>query len=151
MIDSTRRKALKIAGGALSVGVFGTGLASADHDAATVTFEDQQARGASVNVASVYLPHGGFVVLHDARSDFRVIGHTQSLPAGTHTDVNVAIKRGAVRKQDRRKDGTLVAMPHRDTGIEGKYEFPDADPPYFNTPGDSSSGAVVDPAFITFP
>lgn len=150
MINPTRRKTLQIAGGALTLGTVGAGLAGAADEAATVTFEDQEATGASVNVASVHLPHGGFVVLHDDRSDFRVIGHTQSLPEGTHTDVNVAIKRGKVRKEDRRDNGTIVAMPHKDTGIKGKYEFPEADPPYFNTPGDPTSGPVIDPAFVTF-
>lgn len=150
MHGMTRRRALQLAGGSLALGVAGVGVAAGHEETADVVFDDQEAHGASVNVASVTLPDGGFVVLHDARSMFEVIGHTQRLPDGTHEDVTVAIKRGKVAKEHRREDGPIVAMPHRDTGIQGKYEFPDADPPYFNTPGDPDSGPVVDAGFVTF-
>ena len=99
-----------------------------------------------MNVASVTLPDGGWVVLHDPGQNFEVIGHSGGLDPGTHQDVNVAIQRGKVDKVRRKQDRTLLAMAHKDTGEEGEYEFPEADPPYF----DDDGNLIVDTAEITF-
>ncbi|MFB6104814.1 MAG: hypothetical protein ABEJ57_07025 [Halobacteriaceae archaeon] len=141
----TRRHTLRLLGTAAAATLGATGVGVADPATASVTFEDQHAHGAALTVDSVTLPHGGFVVLHDPGQDNEVIGHTQALPAGTHHDVTLAIKRVRVDKDRRGRDRTLLAMAHRDTGIEGKYEFPDDDPPYFvgGTP-------VVDLGDVTF-
>lgn len=148
--QETRRRILKLAGGVTALGIGSAGVVSATDESAAITFEDQEARGGSVNVASVTLPHGGWVVLHDPGQNFDVIGHSGGLDAGKHRDVNVAIQRGKVDKDRRRTNRTLLAMAHRDTGEEGEFEFPESDPPYFNTPGDPDSGPVLDLADITF-
>lgn len=144
MSHETRRGVLKLLGGA-ALAVGGTGLAAAADGTASITFEDQDATGATVNVASVTVPDGGWVVLHDPGQNLDVIGHSVNLDAGTHEDVKVAIRRGMVEKDRRRMDRKLLAMAHRDTGIEGKYEFPQADPPYLK-----NGGPVIDTGDVTF-
>lgn len=143
---TTRRRVLGLAGGVAVALAGGAGVASAH--GASVTFDDQEATGAAVNIAETTLSHGGWIVLHEEQADGspgRVIGHSGSLDAGTHTDVTVAIQRGKVPKDARRTDRTLVAMAHKDTGEEGEFEFPAADPPY------TAGGApVIDKAFVTF-
>jgi len=141
----TRRHTLRLLGGVGAATVGATGITAADAATASVTFDDQHANGAALTVASATLPDGGFVVLHDPGQDFAVIGHTRPLPPGTHEDITLAIKRGRVEKARRGTDRTLLAMAHRDTGIEGKYEFPNGDPPYFD-----GGAPVVDTAAITF-
>ncbi|MFB6113617.1 MAG: hypothetical protein ABEJ58_05890 [Halodesulfurarchaeum sp.] len=144
MHQITRRTAIRTVGGLAGLTVAGIGVASAK-ETAGITFNDQSANGASVTVARTNLPGGGWVVLHDPGQDFDVIGHSGGLEAGTFHDVNVAIQRGKVNKDRRRMDRTLLAMAHRDTGENGEFEFPEADPPYFD-----DRNPIVDTAEITF-
>lgn len=141
----TRRRAMRVIGGVAAVTVGGAGVGSA-HELADVTFNEQTARGASVTVASATLPDGGWIVLHDPGQSFDVIGHSGHLDPGTHQDITVAIERGKVDRDRRRMERTLLAMAHKDTGEEGEYEFPEADPPYF----DHDDNPIVDTARISF-
>lgn len=139
MYTTTRRRLLQTLGTAgLTLGA--AGAASADsHDSASVTFEDQTARGTTVTVASATLSDGGFVVVHDPQAGFAVVGHSAYKQPGTHEDVRIPLDGRAS------SSGTYVAMAHRNTG-RPNYEFPDGDPPYF----DGDGNPVVDPGHVTF-
>lgn len=96
----------------------------------------------SVTVDGAYLPEGGFVVLHEQAADGSfgaVIGNSEYLPAGIHTDVTVEITGGISG------DTTVGAMLHTDDGDE-TYEFPASDAPYLK-----DGATVIDYADITVP
>ena len=130
-------------------------------DDASVEFEDQTMDGDMVVVASVTLPEGGFVVIHDdALNDGdatgSVVGVSEYLEAGTHTDVNITVQvmtNGGNDTGGTNNTGneiTLIAMPHMDTNNNQEYDFVDSngqdDGPYTETVG---GGAVTDEARVT--
>lgn len=133
---STRRHLLRSIGFGSFALTAGAGTASA-HDPPSVRFEDQTAHGKTVAVASAHLPDGGFIVIHDLDAGGAVVGHTAPLQPGQHENVRVTV--------DSRKHENLLAMLHRNTG-KRTYEFPNADPPYFD-----GGTPVVDAAVVTFP
>ncbi|MFC6726600.1 ferritin-like domain-containing protein, partial [Halobium palmae] len=107
-------------------------------------FADQTSDGSSVTVASASLPEGGFVAIHDSSLlDGNVLGSvvgvSEKLDAGTHSDVMVHLY-ADVPGQDfggqssLEEDQTLIAMPHYDTNGNGTYDFVssggEADGPY---------------------
>jgi hypothetical protein len=129
---------------------------------ATVSFNDQTSDGTTVTVESTFVPNGGFVAIHNAtmlqegaqngntsKIQESVIGVTDELSAGTHNNVVATLN---INSGSLSGNATLVAMPHKDNPDDGQYTFPqnaNQDPPYFNDPGNSSSGPVVDSASIT--
>lgn len=155
--DLDRRTVIKGLGTGAALGLGAAGTASAESGVATVTFEDQDARGVTVNVASTYLPDGGFVVIHDDRllggdALASVVGHTAYKKPGTYTDLRVSVD----PKQVSNGDNLLIAMPHRNTNRRRKYDFVtsggEVDPPYVDPNDTNQDGfdVVIDPATVTF-
>ncbi|MEA5385769.1 BGTF surface domain-containing protein [Haloarculaceae archaeon H-GB11] len=105
---------------------------------ASVTFDDQESDGDTVTVPSVTLSDGGFVAIHENNASGDVIGSSDYLEAGTHSDVSITLD------STLSEDTTLVAMPHQDTDGDQTYDFPDDDGPYT-----SNGTAVTDSASIT--
>jgi hypothetical protein len=111
----------------------------------------------TVNVASAYLPEGGFVVLHDDRlldgnPLESVVGNTAYKNPGMYEDLRIAVDPQQVTKGD----NLLIAMPHRNTNRSRKYDFVtsggNADPPYVD-PNDTNNddvNVVIDTATVTF-
>lgn len=119
-----------------------------DDDTASVEFEDQTAQNGAVTVASVTLPEGGFVTIHDDTLNDgdavgSVVGTSQFLEAGTHEDVMVMVNATGSGNI------TLIAMPHQDTNGNQQYDFVTSDGqddgPYTETVG---GGAVTDDAQV---
>lgn len=155
----TRRTVLRRLGAGtagVALGVTGMGTAAAS-DVATVALDDQDARGVTVDVASAYLPDGGFVVIHDDRLlDGKplesVIGNTAYKNPGSYTDVRVSVDPQQVSDGD----NLLIAMPHRNTNDSRKYDFVtsggEEDTPYVDpddTNGDGTN-VVIDTGTVTF-
>jgi hypothetical protein len=128
---------------------------------AMVTFADQSSEGLTVAIASVFVPEGGYVAIHDAsllEGDAlgSVIGVSDFLAAGTYTDLMVTLfdVPGLDVPSDTSltEDQTLIAMPHRETNGNETYDFLTSegsdDGPYF-IGNDSEQGAVTDDAVIT--
>lgn len=143
--------------GGLVLGLGGIGSATAQEDIATVTLNGQDARGVTVNVASAYLPEGGFVVLHDERllngdALASVIGNTAYKNPGTYEDLRIPVD----PKQVSDGGNTIIAMPHRNTNRSRKYDFVTSDgkedPPYVDPKDTNGDGTdvVIDPATVTF-
>lgn len=86
---------------------------------AELVFEAQVSDGLSIVVASVTLPSAGFIAVHgDADgSPGPVIGHSDLLPAGTSTGVEVML--------DAPLDATgrVFPMAHIDVNQNGEYDF----------------------------
>ena len=136
----------------------GSGL----EELASVTFEDDDLAEDSVTVSSVFLPNGGYVAIHDARlaqsppQPFdSVIGVSDYLPSGTHEDVQIPLFTGVPGQTSATfgaspypdQNGTLIAMPHRETTVNTTYDFVatgNEDGPYLDENGDP----VVDPATL---
>ena len=111
-------------------------------DTSTVDFSAQTSGGHSVVVDSVYVPAGGFVVLHDDRladgmAVESVVGASDYLAPGLHRNVVVTLDTPVDEAE------SLTAMTHRDTNGNERYEFPDADGPYT-----ADGSAVVDTADV---
>jgi hypothetical protein len=109
-----------------------------------VTVENQQSDGTSVTVDSVSLSEGGFVAIHEGSAGGTVVGVSSYLSSGDHEDVVVALD------QPLTANGTVVAMPHRDTDGDQSFTFVEsggsADGPY------TDGGApVTDAAAVTIP
>lgn len=111
---------------------------------AEVVFDAQTSDGTTIVVASVTLPAPGFVVVH-ANADGGpgpVVGHSDLLPAGTSTDVVVALDT-PLQATD-----LLFPMAHVDADADGVYDFspPDdtTDAPAMTAGGDVAvTGAEV--------
>jgi PGF-CTERM protein len=86
------------------------------------TFGDQMVSGDTVTVDSTTLHDGGFVTIHDAsltegKPFASVLGTSEYLAPGTHENVTVTLDETPTT------DGTLFAMPHRDTNDNQAYDF----------------------------
>jgi len=92
-----------------------------------------------VEVDSVDLSHGGFVVIHRNTTDGEVLGVSDHIPAGDAN--NVKIDFGAVDWPAR-----LVAVPYYDRDGDRQADFPDGDTVYREN-GDpvSDRSGVIDP------
>lgn len=141
---------LAVGTGAVGLGIGSFGTAAGSSGPATVTLDDQDARGVTVNVASTYLPEGGFVVIHDDRLQGgdaleSVVGHTAYKNPGMYEDLRIAVDPQQVDDED----NLLIAMPHRNTNRSRKYDFVTSggteDLPYFDR-----NGVVIDSATVTF-
>lgn len=86
---------------------------------AELSAEDQAGDGSSVVVSSVTLPAAGFVVIHaDADgSAGPVIGHSDLLPEGESTDVEVPLDEPLAAP------ATVWPMAHIDTNANETYDF----------------------------
>ena len=110
-----------------------TGLASGAGHEASVTFEDQTARGRTVEVAEATLPEGGFVVVHDetlvTESDpfGSVVGVTGYKQPGAYADLRIAVDAGVERAR-----GIVAAL---DDDAQNS---------------DDAGEVVIDPATVTF-
>jgi hypothetical protein len=156
----SRRQLLQrfaVGAGALGLGIGSVGSAAANNGPATVTLNDQDARGVTVNVDSVYLPKGGFVVIHDDRLLSgkpleSVVGNTAYKNPGTYEDLRIPVDPQQVSEGD----NLLIAMPHRNTNRRRKYDFVTSDgkqdPPYVDPDDTNEDGkkVVIDPAMVTF-
>jgi len=89
----------------------------------SVTVSDQAIEDSTVTVDTVVSDGPGWIVIHadEDGSPGPVIGQA-AVSDGENADVSVEIDTEAATE-------TLWAMLHADTGEEGTYEFPDADPP----------------------
>jgi PGF-CTERM protein len=105
---------------------------------ASVTFDDQESSGDTVTVASVTTSDGGFIAIHRNNASGEVIGSSDYLEAGTHSDVSVTLD------ESLDADATLVAMPHMDDDGDETYDFPENDAPYV-----ANGSAVTDSASVT--
>ena len=115
--------------------------------AASVAVADQTGVGETVTVEEVTLHDGGFVTVHDdSLLDGDALGSVRGtsgyLAPGTHTDVEISLD------ESYEGDGTVIAMPHRDTNGNQAYDFVEdegaADGPYV-----AAGGAVVAAADLT--
>jgi len=113
-----------------------------------VRFEDQTSDGRTVTVASVTLPDGGFVTVHDetvlkGETVESIRGTSRYLRPGTHSEVVVELDRPIARSQP------LVAVAYRDTDGDGVYDYVSSrgreDGPYETDRG----GLVADGASVT--
>ena len=133
------------------------GHTNGDDSDASVTFEDQTSEGETVVIESVTVPEDGFVAIHnasllDGEVVSSVIGVSEYLEAGTHEDVEVTLFEGVdgttFDQSALEEDGTLIAMPHRDTDGDEEYDFVQNkggnDGPYTE-----DNEAVVDSAEVT--
>jgi flagellar protein FlaJ len=87
---------------------------------ASLTFNEQFS-GESVQIESVSLSNGGYVVLHLHAADGPVVGRTEYLPAGTHENVQVAVDR------ELPDEATVVAVPHLDTNGNEAFDYEGGD------------------------
>lgn len=114
---------------------------------ATITITDHTTEGSTVTVSSVTMSEGGFVSIHDYRR-FQgqvlgsIIGITDYLPPGTHTNVTVplftanATAPGPGRGQNASgltETQDLIAIPHQDGNGSGAFDG-EPDPAYENGP-----------------
>jgi hypothetical protein len=116
---------------------------------ATVSFEEQDSDGQVVTVASVNLPEGGYVAIHDqtlvSEGDpiGSTIGATGYLEPGSHEEVTVELLEPIEEDQE------LIAMPHMDTNGNETLDFLSTegseDGPYVN----EESQPVTDSAQVT--
>lgn len=107
-------------------------------DAPSTVFNDQVSDdGMTVTVDEVYLPEDGFVAIHSTPVEDEdagispadsVVGVSEPLDAGDHTDVEVMLFGDNVVGADFDRDSleesqTLVAMPHLDEPNDDEYRF----------------------------
>lgn len=98
---------------------------------ATISFQDQESDGRSVVVDSIYLPEGGYAVMHDGRIFGgqvvgSVIGTSEYLEPGFHRNVEVQLfdVPGATFDEERlTRDQLLVGMAHQDTDGDEQFDF----------------------------
>lgn len=137
--------------------------AETDDPAAEITFPDQETPGGSVTVDHVYMEDGGFVSIHDRRRHEgrvleSIIGITDLLEPGSHSDVSVplftenATAPGPGGGQDENglvQGQGLIAIPHRDGNDSGAFDG-EPDPAYKNGPRTLDQyGAVNDNATVS--
>jgi hypothetical protein len=89
---------------------------------ATVAFANQSSNGTVVTVDTATLPDGGFVAVHDQSllegdAVGSVVGSSAYLEPGTAENVTVELD------EPLDANGTLIAMPHRDTNENEVYDF----------------------------
>ena len=127
-----------------SVGIDAAQLGSAvdgrvlEEPRARLAFLDQESPGAVVEVQSVTLSRGGFIVLHRGSASGPVVGVSELLGSGTHEAVRIVL--------DEPVEGstTLVAVPHRDENADNRYH-PETDEAYVD-----NGSIVTDMAVITY-
>lgn len=130
---------------------------------ASITMHDHETGGSSVTVESVTMSEGGFISIHDRRR-FQgqvlgsIIGITDYLEAGTHTNVSVplftanATAPGPAAGQNASgltEAQRLIAIPHQDGNNSGQFDG-EPDEAYKNGPSTLGRfGAVNDAATVS--
>jgi hypothetical protein len=124
---------------------------------AGVAFDDQTTNGTTVTVDSVFLPDGGYVVVHnssllDGEVVGSVIGVSEYLGPGLNEDVEVTlfdVPGATFDRTELSENETLIAMAHTDDGNE-TFEFVTSngtqDGPYL-----AGGAPVTDSANVTLP
>jgi PGF-CTERM protein len=96
------------------------------YDPGSVTFADQRVASpdGTVVVRAVTVSYGGFVSVRQGNANGSVLGASDYLRPGMHENVSVDI--------DRRVSGneTLVAVLHRDSDGDERWDFPERDGPF---------------------
>lgn len=87
---------------------------------ADLTFEDQQGNGTSVEIDSVTLSEGGFVVITDGGEDPLAV--SDYLGSGSHENVTIEQAEGGPELV-----GQLTATAHRDTTNDQTYAYGETD------------------------
>ena len=114
---------------------------------ANVSVDNQTTTGDHVTIASVTVPDGGFVVVHDTRLlEGNVLGSIAGVSAylepGRHTNVSVPLDAPLNRSQ------RVVAIPYRDSNGNETFEFRSSqgslDGPYRKDNRVVSDAAVVE-------
>jgi len=109
---------------------------------AMVHYHAQESDGRTITIASVDMAEGGFVAVHTpallaGQVAGSVVGSSEYLPAGAHSEVEVELE------DPIRTSQILIPMPHKDTNGDEEYGFVESggadDGPYTD-----KSGAVVD-------
>jgi flagellar protein FlaJ len=93
---------------------------------ASLTMENPAGGQQTVEIDSVSLSDGGYVVVYERGLDGDAIGQSEYLPAGTHR--NVAIELSRPTNEGR----SVVVVPHLDTDDDQELEYDgfDVDRPY---------------------
>ncbi|NHN58010.1 MULTISPECIES: hypothetical protein [Halorussus] len=92
------------------------------NETANVTIVNQTTSGDRVRIASVTVPNGGFVVVHDARLlQGNVLGSIAGVSAhlepGTHANVTVPVTAPLNRSQ------RVIAIAYRDSNGNGTFDY----------------------------
>jgi len=88
-------------------------------------------------IESVSLSEGGYVAVYDENGlNGTLLGHTEYLPAGTHSDVVVPLREGAINES-----GDIHVVVHHDSNGNKEFDFR---PPY------SPSGGQADRPYTRF-
>jgi hypothetical protein len=117
---------------------------------ASVSIADQQSDGTTVTVDSVSLSEGGFVAIHEGSAGGAVVGTSSYLSSGDHEDVVVTLDEPLTA------NGTVVAMPHRDTDGDQSFTFVESggstDGPYTDggAPVTDAAAVAIPPAPASF-
>ena len=127
-----------------------------DTDEASVTFDEQTSDGTVVTVASVTLPDGGYVAIHndallDGDAVGSVIGVSEYLEPGTAEDVSVTlfdVPGANLTETQLNESQLLIAMPHEETNDNTAYDFVATDGAA-DGPSISNGSAVTDAANVT--
>jgi hypothetical protein len=127
-----------------------------DTDEASVTFDEQTSDGTVVTVASVTLPDGGYVAIHndallDGDAVGSVIGVSEYLEPGTAEDVSVTlfdVPGANLTETQLTESQLLIAMPHEETNDNTAYDFVATDGAA-DGPSISNGSAVTDAANVT--
>ena len=96
--------------------IFGADVA--DDPEASITFENQDGNGTSVEIDAVSLSEGGFVVITDTSDD--VVAVSERLESGSHENVTVEL-------DDEFLLGKLTATAHQDTTDDDEFRFDETD------------------------
>ena len=122
---------------------------------ASVSAFDTTSDGDSVFVNSASLSEGGFVAIYDGDSledeDTQLLGHTEYLPPGSHSDLRVPLQHGEITENQQ-----VLLVVHRDTtGTETfDFELPyrpgesQMDRPYDTVTGGGTVGVQVNVVYI---
>ncbi len=122
---------------------------------ASISALDTTSDGDSVYVESATLSEGGFVAIYDGDSldsgDTELLGHTEYLPPGAHSDIFVDLQYGEIDS-----DQTVLIVAHKDTNGNERFDFtlpysPDdrpVDRPYDSLSDSGTPGVQVDVAYI---
>jgi hypothetical protein len=115
---------LLIVSGAYLVGSAAAAPENTTTDGAAVAIEPQTTNGTNVTVASVTLPEGGFVAIHNQSyqssenlSVETVVGASQYLSAGQHQDVEVVLDEPIAENQ------TITARATRDGNSNQSFDY----------------------------
>ena len=88
---------------------------------ASMTVTSPAVSGDQITVESASLSEGGFIVVRQFEEDGRVLGTSEYLPAGSHSDVQITLDRPPSTGQ------SLVLVAHQDTNGNQQLDYPFGD------------------------